>query len=131
MKKILTFVALAMSTAVVSVASAETKNSNVYYSTLHPSTSAQAFAVPATNITVINYSQETIYAIVPNSPINDQLFSGKSDTISNNSYYGDTHLVLQDWNRSTFFDQYVCRHAIVTVDGQPGGYHINVDRKYC
>lgn len=88
-------------------------------------------AVPATNITIINYSEESIYATVPGTSVYDILYAGRSDTIFNNAYYGDTRIVLQDWNRITFFDQYVCRRAIVSVDGRPGSYRIIVDRKYC
>lgn len=124
MKKIFACLAVVISTAAAA-------DNTGYFSTLHPAAGIAAMAVPATNITVVNYSDETIFALVPNSPIYDQLLSGKSDTISNNSLYSDTHLVLQDWNRNTFFEQNVCRRAIVTVDGRPGNYHINVDRKFC
>lgn len=91
----------------------------------------KTLTVPETNITALNYSDESIYVVVPNSPINFEVFSGNSRTISRNGYYGSTQLVLQDWNRITFFNQYVCRRAIVTVDGRPGSYRVSVDGKYC
>ncbi|VVC75236.1 hypothetical protein AQUSIP_05240 [Aquicella siphonis] len=132
MKKMLTTLAATASIVAVSFAFAAAKvDSGVYYSTQHPKAGMKALAVPATNITVTNYSDELIFAVVPGSPIDDRIGSGKSDTISNDSYYGDTHLVLLDWNRSVFFDQNVCRRAIVTVDGRPGSYHIDVNRKFC
>jgi hypothetical protein len=129
MNKILSGVAMIASTLAVSFA-ANAADVSSYYSTLHPKAS-KTLSVPPTNITVLNYSEEAIFAIVPGTPINDMLRAGKSDTISHDTYYGDTRLVLQDWNRYTMYDQYVCRRAIVTVDGRPGYYRISVDRKYC
>ena len=131
MKKTLVTLVTTASTLVASFAFA----ASGYYSKLDAAPAAltgnaKALAVPATNITVLNYSEETIYVVVPGA-INDKVLSGRSDTISHDSLYNDTHLVLQDWNHNSFFDQNVCRRAIVTVDGRPGSYHINVDRKFC
>lgn len=130
MNKILSGVAMIASTLAVSFA-ANAADIGSYYSTLHPKASSKTLAVPATNITVLNYSEEAIFAIIPGTGINDMLTAGKSDTISNDTYYGDTRLVLQDWARYTFFDQYVCRRAIVTIEGRPGYYRYTVDRKFC
>jgi len=103
---------------------------NAYH--IKKSTTVQnGISVPATNITILNYSEESIFVVVPGTSLYDLLYAGRSDTIFNNSYYGDTRIMLQDWNRITFFDQYVCRRAILTVDGRPGSYRIMLDKKYC
>src|SRR5688500_4996189 len=89
---------------------------NDYYSTLHPQRSVASLKAPMhpiTDITVVNASSSYIYAVVPNSPINDLVNAGYNDHIYNNDpniWY--TTLVLQDPYRSSFYSATVCRLAI-------------------
>lgn len=131
MKKMLSFVAAAISAATVTMAYADTPKNNDYYSSMRPGAGSASLMVPITNITVINMSDRFIYVTVPNTTISDMVYTGKSDTISNDSTGYDTHLVLLDSYHATFFDQFVCRRAVVMVDGTSGNFHINVDRRYC
>src|SRR5579862_4166024 len=124
MKKILTTVAAVVSAFAVSMACAETPKNNGYFSSMNPGAGSKSLTVPATNITVINMTDGYIYVTVPGTTISDMVYTGKSDTISNDGLYRDTHLALLDFNHATFFDQFVCRRAIVTVDGYTGNFHI-------
>jgi hypothetical protein len=131
MKKLLIGLTTLFSLAIGSMAFATAADNSGYYLNSNNTSITKTLTVPETNITALNYCDESIYVIVPNSPINYEVFSGNSRTISRNGYYGSTQLVLQDWNRITFFNQYVCRRAIVTVDGRPGAYRVLIDGKYC
>lgn len=132
MKNFLIRLTALVSFAIASMAfAAPDVNTDNYYVNANNTAFTKALAVPETNITVLNYSDESVYVIVPNSPINVEVFSGNSRTISRNGYYGYTQLVLQDWNGITFFNQGVCRRAIVTVNGRPGYYHVSIDGKFC
>lgn len=102
-----------------------------YGSTLHPAAGA-ALLHPPTDITIINATNDGIYAVVPGSPIYDYLNPGFNDHIYNsdpNNWY--TFLVLQDPYRNQFFSGTVCRLAIVTVYGYRGNYRINTDSDLC
>lgn len=117
--------------------------SSGYYSTLHPnantSASAKSPLFPPTDITVINSSTSLVHVVVPGTSINDTVAPPTNDPnapppndhIRNGSYYGTTEIVLQDPNFNTFFDQSFCRLAVVTINGCPGQYHVNVDNEYC
>lgn len=121
----LTLVGLLTATAVFADAKS---TSNGYYNVPYTKSFAHTL-VPATNISVLNYSDDTVYAIVPGLGVT--LFSGNATTFRLDNFYGETYMTLQDpWQRP-FFTQYVCRRAIVIVDGRPGAYRINVDRRYC
>lgn len=128
---------LLASLAVASALSASAYAANglsSYYSSQHPAPKASLSTMmhPPTDITVINASTNSIYAIIPGSPVNDLLYSGQNDHIYGydpNIYY--THLVLQDPYHSTFFSTPVCRLAIVTVYGSPGNYRIVTDSDLC
>lgn len=105
-----------------------------YSSTLHPQSASSGASLlhPPTDITVINASSSSIYAVVPNSPVNDYLTPGYNDHIYNydpNLFY--TYLVLQDAYRATFFAGNVCRLAIVTVYGYTGNFSWNIDSDLC
>lgn len=128
----LSFIALA-AMAAASIASAASPNLADYYSAQHPALNSKVKAVtfPATDITVINASTSPIYAIVPNSPIYDLIYPTANDHIRNNTFYGDTNLVLQDTYQNTIFNRYVCRASVVTVYGQPGSNSIVIDTEYC
>ena len=128
MKKILIALATTLSLAAATTTFAANTGTNDYYISSGDQIASKAFVVPATNITVLNYSDEFIYLA---SPVNYQIPSGNSRTISRNAYYDSTHIVLQDWNYTTFYDRFVCRRAIITVDGRPGYYRISVDGRYC
>ena len=88
-----------------------------------------AALVPATNISVLNYSDDTIFAYVPGLTI--PLYSGNANTIRLDNFWGDTYLTLQDPRGVPFYTQYVCHRAMVIVDGRPGYYRTTVDRRYC
>lgn len=111
-----------------------TDNSDTaYYISPKNNSAEKNFVMPATNITVINYSDVSIYILVPG--IDYEVDPGVSNTINRDAYYGETSLVLQslngDWMRVNLFSNQICRHAIVTVDGKSGSYHTTVDKKYC
>lgn len=136
MKKVLLSLLTTASLLATSLVSAATVDLSGYYSALHPkaTVASKALLLPPTNITVTNYSEDLIFVAVPGA-IDDAVPSGKSDTISHDSYSGSTHLVLQYINRygvrATFFDQYVCQRAMLTVDGRDGFYHSDIDARYC
>lgn len=81
---------------------------------------------PATDIAIYNYSGEPIFALVPFSSINDMIYPGGVDHIYHDTMYADTHLVLQDYYHHLIFDNFVCRHANVTVYGNPSPNNITV-----
>ncbi|OGT45898.1 MAG: hypothetical protein A3E83_02310 [Gammaproteobacteria bacterium RIFCSPHIGHO2_12_FULL_41_20] len=132
MKKLYISTFAALGIAMAPCAFSQGVDFNGYYSTQHVSKSATANnLVPPTDITVVNASSDIVYAIVPNSPIHDLIYSGQNDHIRHNNYYGDTHLVLTDPFSRTLFDGYVCRLAMVSVSNPFGAYRINVDSEYC
>lgn len=133
MKKLL-LASLAAVGFISSAAFAYTQPLYTYSSTLHPqaANSSASLLHPPTDITVINASANPIYAVVPNSPVNDYLTPGYNDHIYNydpNLWY--TYLVLQDAYRTTFFSANVCRLAIVTVYGYTGNFSWNIDTDLC
>lgn len=133
MKRIITSSLMGVALFAAASAWAYTNPLYTYSSTMHPSTASQSTLLhPPTDITVINASSSYIYAVVPNSPINDYLTPGYNDHIYNydpNLWW--TNLVLQDNYRATFFNANVCRLAIVTVYGYTGNFKINVDTDLC
>lgn len=134
MKKLSLIAATAVGLLSASFAFAENVDLNGYYSTKHPQTTlaTKANVTPPTDITVINGSTANIYAIVPNSPIFDLIYSGgDNDHIRHSTYAGNTHLVLQDTYNRIFFDGYVCRLAVVSVDSLTGVLRTRVDSEYC
>ena len=113
-----------------SAAYADAKSTNKgYYTAPYSKTALAAMVVPATNIAILNYSDDTVFAYVPGASIT--LFSGNANTFRHDTYWADTQLTLQDPIHNTFFNQYVCHRAIVTIDGRPGYYRTTVDRRYC
>lgn len=108
---------------------ANTQTATTGYYTAPYVKAAKTALVPATNIAILNYSDDTVYAYVPGAGIT--LFSGNTNTFRHDTYFGDTQLTLQDPVHTTFFNQYVCHRAIVTIDGRPGYYRTTVDRRYC
>lgn len=135
MKKSLGFAALAISALMMSVsAMASVSGLQAYGSTQHPAavSISKNMLHPPTDITVVNASASPIYAVVPNSPVDDYLVTGATTHIYNydpNLFW--TYLVLQDAYGSTFFANNVCREAIVTVWGYYGNFTIKTDSDLC
>lgn len=133
MKKSLLATSLMLGAMACSAAYAIAPIKSQYSTTLHPIQSTVANMLhPPTDITVVNASSSYLYAVVPNSPVNDYLSPGFNDHIYNydpNLY--TTHLVLQDPYRRTFYSNVVCRLAIVTVYGYSGNYTVNTDSDLC
>lgn len=104
-----------------------------YYSKQHPRTPGMnaASMYPATDITVVNATVGVIYTVVPNSPIYDVNSPETNDHVRHDSLMGPTHIHLQDPYGNAFFDNYVCRLAVITTFGFPGSYRVNVDEEYC
>lgn len=137
MKKILSMLALAgfISAPIVAFAAA---NTNGYYSTQHAKTTvgtkaaAKAAFYPYTDISIVNYSYNMIYATVPGTPVYDSIAPYGTDHIYNDnpSIYW-THLVLLDPNHRIFFEHDVCRRALVTVYGSNGSYTTNINSNAC
>lgn len=133
MKKLLTATTIVglLFSAIANAAPAVTN----YYSSQKSkmTTISQAKLYPATDIGVYNWSSDYIYTLVPNSPINDRVYPQENYHIYNDTYYGMTHIVLQDPTpyRNVFFDGYVCRYAVVNVYGYPGSYNVYVNSSYC
>jgi len=88
-----------------------------------------AALVPPTNIAILNFSSDTVYAVVPGFSI--PLLSGNANTITHPTYWDDSYLTLQDPYHTPFYNRYVCHRAIVTIGGTPGYYRIDVDSRYC
>lgn len=126
MKKIISVAALLIGFLFVSCAIAETVAG--YQSTqisIHPD---KTMVLPPTAINVINLSQERIFI---DYPVSFDIPEGTGRSVTHPAFYGDTRIVLLDWHRNVFFDQYVCHHAIVSVSGQPGYYYTKVDTERC
>lgn len=104
-----------------------------YYSTLHPQTTRALTStlVPATDITIVNASQGTIYGEVPNA-IFDTVVPGINDHIRHPTFTGNTFINLRanDLNRSIFWSGYVCRYSIITVYGTAAA-NVGIDNEYC
>lgn len=125
---------LASITSLALAADVSNNDPKGYYSTQHPQSVSSKLKVtlfPPTDITLINATSNTIYAIVPGSPIYDAIYPGSNDHIRHNTMYGDTQIVFQDPYHFNFFNSFVCRLAVVTVFGQVGSYRVNVDTEYC
>ncbi len=113
-------------------------DANGYYSAQHPKMNLTATAAnfaPATAITIVNGSQDMIYAVVQDQYgkdlLTDSVYQEKHDHIRHDTNYGTTRLVLRDPNRNTFFDVNVCRRAVVSVFGRSGSFRYNIDEEYC
>lgn len=132
MKKINLSLLAVSSLLTASLSFAAVSDSNKYFSTLHPQVKNASIDLlhPPTDISIVNASSNYIYVVVP--PVNDRITPGFNDHI-----YGydptswQTWITLQDPYRSTFFADYVCKLAIVTVYGAPGSYRINIDSDLC
>jgi hypothetical protein len=122
---------LALSTASMAATTetknTETKNNDYFVSSNTNNLQSKMFVLPATNITVLNYSDTSIYVIIPGTSIDYEITSGNSRTISRLGYYGDTRLLIENWFHYNILDRYICNRSIVTVDSS----HITIDRKYC
>ncbi len=118
-------------TAAKGYSSKKNKLQNAVFKNANAKLNASTSAYYATNITVINASSELIYTYVPGSGIYDSIFPTENDHILNGSYSGNTYVVLQDPNYSTFYQGYMCRYAITTVFGYPGNYRIFIDAMLC
>lgn len=94
----------------------------------------KSYIHPLTNITVINASVDTIYAVVTANNIY-QLYQAVYPRgylhIYEDDLFDPTYLVLKDPYSNDFFSGYVCRRAIITVFGQPGSYLVQNDRDFC
>ena len=141
MKKIYFCLATLASLMFTSLAfAADASVNSGYYSDLHPKTTlnaAKSNFAPATDIAVVNTTAGLIYAVVPNSPINDALASQANDISQNNDHIhhdtltSDTYIILQDPYRNAFFSKNVCRLALITVYGNVGSYRVHVDDDQC
>lgn len=96
------------------------------------SSAAQAIKTNyATFILVRNLAIDPVYTIVPNSPIYTKLYSGTYFHITHGTFYGDTHIVLQDNLNRIFFDGFVCRYAQISIRGSLNYYYVDIDRSFC
>lgn len=120
---------LLKSVAFLSVLSATSAFAISGYSTAPYTKNFNRALVPATNIAVLNYSTDVVYASVPG--VGFTLFSGNDTTFTHPTYSGYTPLTLQDPYHNTFYSQQVCRYAVVFIDGHPGSYRTTVDGRYC
>jgi hypothetical protein len=124
--KIALIAALTISTNALATASG-------YYSSLQPlstHTSAKAL-VPATDITIVNASQNIIYGEVPNA-LYDTVTPGVNDHIRHPTFTGNTYINLHanDLSRTVFWSGYVCRYSIITVYGTAAA-NVGIDNEYC
>jgi hypothetical protein len=73
----------------------------------------------ATDITILNRSDNPMYVFIPesNGNVSDYIGSGGVDRIWSETYYGLTHLVLKNALMGTFYDGLVCRNSVVAVYG--------------
>jgi hypothetical protein len=104
-----------------------------YYSSQHPHAglkAALANSYPATDITVVNATDNVITMAIPNA-FSDYVQVEANNHLRHQTLVAPTHLNLLDPYGNVFFDQYVCRLAVVTAYGQVGSYRINVDTEYC
>lgn len=135
---LLSFCAVTFSFAAADVAKNPSNGSSAhakpgdYYSTKHSQPKLNASAKgypfpPATDIAIYNGTNNIIFVMVPFSPINDVIYPHTADHIYHDTMYADTHIVLQDPQRFTFFDRFVCRHANIMVSGGQYNYHTTVD----
>lgn len=104
-----------------------------YYSSDKPAAKGVAAKAlfPATNISIINGTNGVVFALIPEYGYVKDIYPGEDKPIQNNNYYGDSHIVLQGPAHDTFFDQYVCRAAVISVFGERPNYHYNVNTEYC
>jgi hypothetical protein len=135
MKKLTVFLSLIISSLFLtnSIAAPVTMSgySAQVFKGLTPSFAAASFH-PFTDITIVNASSNTIYMVVPNSPVDQGIAPGYNGHIHNNdSNNYNTYVVLLDPSRQTFYAKTVCRLAILTVRGYQGSYSINEDFDLC
>ena len=125
MKKIFRIVVTAISVLSVSLAFAANAPTNdivKYYTSQKTKGAAQAvkkMMLFATDISVLNRSDNAMYVFIPesNGNVSDYIGSGGVDRIWSETYYGLTHLVLKNALMGTFYDGLVCRNSVVSVYG--------------
>lgn len=122
--------------AFTSMTFAETKaNEGSYNFTQVKGTSLplmRAAGLKPTNIFILNFSDYSIRANLPNYGVDRRIDPGFTGIITNDYYGGYTDLAIYDYSgsRDPFFRQSVCRYAIVSVD-YPGLFRVTVDNRYC
>lgn len=125
MKKILLGLATVLCITSTAIAASTDKSVGTGYALVPYKGKAISVAyMPATNISVLNYSDNTIYI---SQPLYKTINSGKAVTITHSSFYGDTYLVLENMYHQPIFSDYVCSHAIVTVDEG----RVRIEESYC
>lgn len=95
---------------------------SAYY--INDTNTTKAFAVPTTNITVLNYSDRTIFIT---SPVSYDIPAGTSRTVSRNAYDGYTHISIS-YNNGSYLSQDVCPRALVII---PNNYIPTFDNRFC
>lgn len=84
-----------------------------------------------TDIMINNYAADSFYIMVPNSIVHAMIYPNSFFRVFHKYYYGDTHIILKDMYQKSFFDGYVCRHAMISVSGSRYNYNVNIDRSLC
>lgn len=131
MKKLSLAALSAISLFLVSHGYAEAPKSGYYFTKgAVPSLSSAATALPATNITIFNSTNNSIYGSVDNTPILG-ISAWEVGHVIHNTWPGFTHLTLFDAYRHPFFDGQVCHYAVINVMG--GGTPVKwfIDTSYC
>lgn len=105
-----------------------------FYTTMHPKTNValKNMIHPPVDVTVINASTSYIYVRVYGTVVHDYLRPGFNDHVYNyDSTMWSVPIMLEDPRGNVFYNENVCRLAIVTVYGNPGNYRINTDNDLC
>lgn len=129
MKKIFLSLVMLFSIIIASTTFAADAKKNGYYVS-NKTLSLKSSELPPTYIPIHNFSNNLINVTIPGQ-LDFYIRAGDTRNITHDSYYGNTRVVLQDPYRIAFWDQYVCRRAIITVYGRPGSYNITADPAFC
>ena len=110
----------------LSLAATTQSNKGLYYTSLKPvltkslGNSTKAGYYPATDITVYNDTGTYVALVVPDSPVDEDIYPHSQLHVYNNFYSGKTEIVLYDSTDHLIFDRFVWNHAVLHVVYEDG-----------
>lgn len=115
-------IVLAASLVGMSSLSLAATNKGLYYTSLKPIHTKSHLGnskvgyYPATDITVFNDTNTfVVELVVPDSPVDDNIYPHSQDHVYNDEYSGNTEIVIYDEYGNPIYDRFVWNHAVLHV----------------